>query len=602
MPFLSPWGLLAALSLPAILLLYFLRQRHQEQVVPSTFLWARALQELEATRPWQKLRKNLLMLLQLLCALLLSLALARPFSPAAVAGEFVVVLDTSASMQATDGAPTRFAAVMDQLNGLIAGLRPGAAVTVIEAGSRAQVRVGRTTDKGALQSQIAGIKPGNHSAALGDALSLARALTRESEDAQILLYSDQGVDAQDIQWINCAGGGQNLAVRPLSYQRVETGLTVLSPIYNSGAARVATLECYIDGALFDARDVQLAENGVSPVYWDGITLEAATVEVRVADAQDALSLDDSAWTAIAARQSVRVLLVTEGNRFLEAALSLREGLVLEKTTPDEQIPSQGYDLYVMDGLLPQQLPEDGALLLVNPPKLPKGVAGKLEAAKDGGALAAFTGREGDAILSGVSPAEVRVAKANTFTEVTGFDPLMTMAGEPVIITGAIGRSPAVLIGFDVRDSDWPLKKDFPIFIQNTLQWAVPHADEGLEDVAAGDPVLLYALPQATGLAVTAPDGTRTVLAPPFPPQLYENALQLGLYTVTQTLPEGEVQSRFAVHLPLGESQLSGQSIRVSQGQQGQTGIVRGAAEYAPYLLMAALALLLLEWGVSTRGR
>lgn len=601
MPFLNPWGLLAALSLPAILLLYFLRQRHQEQVVPSTYLWARALQELEATRPWQKLRKSLLMLLQLLCVLLLSLSLARPFSPAEVAGEWVVVLDTSASMQAADVAPSRFDYAVAELEKLVDGLAPGAAVTVIEAGSRAQVRIGRSGDRGALREQLSRLRPQNGSAALADALSLARALTREGADARILLLSDQGVDAQDIQWINCGAQGENAAVRPLSYAHSQQGLTVLSPIYNGGAARAVTLECYVDEALFDARDVALPDNGVLPVYWEGLSDTAGTVRVRIAGAADALALDDSAQTAIERRRAIRVLLVTAGNRFLEAALSLRDGLVLEKTTPEDVLPDQGYDLYVFDGVLPAALPKDGAVMMVNPPRLPAGLAGEITPA-DAGALAAAAGREAESILSGVSPAEVRVASASAFSGVQGFDALMTLGGKAVVLTGTIGRSPVILIGFDVRDSDWPLKKDFPIFMQNALQWAVPHAAQGLSDVAAGEPVMLHALPQAEEMAVITPDGRTVTLAPPFPPALLEDTQALGLYTVNQTLPQGQVQSRFAVHIPQEESVLQGQSIRTDQAQAAGEQPLRGMAEYAPYLLLAALLLLLLEWGVSARGR
>lgn len=602
MPFLNPWGLLGVLSLVAILLLYFLRQRHQEQVIPSTYLWIRAIQQLEATRPWQKLRKNMLMLLQLLAALLLTLAIARPFSLAATAGDWIVVLDTSASMQATDVSPTRFDYAITQLNNLVNGLRPGHAVTVIQAGNQAQVKIGRSTDKAMLLDQISKLRVQNTAAELADALSLARALSRES-DAQVLLLSDQQIHAQDVKWMDCGGQGENVSIRPLTYQHAQTGLTVLSTVYHEGETKNITLECEVDGVLFDVQEVTLPSDSVVPVYWDGLPEGATTVRVSTSH-EDALMLDNQAQAAIAQQQAVSTLLVSAGNRFLEAALSLHDGLVLEKTTPQEERIYQGYDLYVLDGVMPDTLPQDGAVMLINPPRIPSGLAGKM-AEVQGGTLATAIGREDEALMLGAAPDQIHVASANSFVDVTNFDPLMTLTGQPVVLTGSIDRSPAILIGFDVRNSDWPLKKEFPVFIHNALQWMLPYAAQGIPDAAAGQPVMLGALAQATQMTVISPDGTKSILAPPFPPTIFEDTYTLGLYTVQQKLPHDQLlQSRFAVHLPVQESVLKSQEMDAQQAQpvpvQGRS--LRAMVEYAPYLLLVALLILMLEWGVSTRVR
>ncbi len=75
-------------------------------MVSSTMLWQKLLRDREANAPWQKLRRNLLLLLQLLILAALVLALARPFFPisSVISGSTVVLLDGSASMQATDAA------------------------------------------------------------------------------------------------------------------------------------------------------------------------------------------------------------------------------------------------------------------------------------------------------------------------------------------------------------------------------------------------------------------------------------------------------------------------------------------------------------------
>src|SRR5437764_13039259 len=106
--FLSPVtaAIAAAIAVPLLLILYFLKLRRREMPVSSTFLWKKAVQDLQVNAPFQRLRKNLLLFLQLLLLLMLLLALSRPvsnFTPGA--GKLsVVLIDRSASMSAADEA------------------------------------------------------------------------------------------------------------------------------------------------------------------------------------------------------------------------------------------------------------------------------------------------------------------------------------------------------------------------------------------------------------------------------------------------------------------------------------------------------------------
>src|SRR5436189_4608459 len=88
----------AAVAVPALLILYFLKLRRKEMAVSSTFLWKKAIQDLQVNAPFQKLRRNLLLLLQLLLLLFLLIALSRPvanYRPAA-GKETVILIDRSA--------------------------------------------------------------------------------------------------------------------------------------------------------------------------------------------------------------------------------------------------------------------------------------------------------------------------------------------------------------------------------------------------------------------------------------------------------------------------------------------------------------------------
>src|SRR5438270_10199662 len=121
MNLLVPAALAFSIIIPIILLLYFMRPRRQERVIGSTLLWQQSLQDLQASRPWQRLRFTPLLLLQLLAAIVIVLVLTRPatFFSSPIGGDTVIILQASASMQATDVEPSRFEAARSRIADLI---------------------------------------------------------------------------------------------------------------------------------------------------------------------------------------------------------------------------------------------------------------------------------------------------------------------------------------------------------------------------------------------------------------------------------------------------------------------------------------------------
>src|SRR5438270_5110476 len=110
MSFLAPIAFAFAASIPVVILFYLLTRKRVVKLVSSTFPWQKFLAETQASAPFQKLRKNWLLILQIILLALTVLALSRPFfkTKATPAQLRVVILDASASMQATDERLSRF--------------------------------------------------------------------------------------------------------------------------------------------------------------------------------------------------------------------------------------------------------------------------------------------------------------------------------------------------------------------------------------------------------------------------------------------------------------------------------------------------------------
>src|SRR6185295_19211352 len=143
--FLSPLPAIiaAGIAIPSLLVLYFLKLKRRELVISSTLLWKKAIQDLQVNAPFQKLRRNLLLILQLALLLALCLALTRPvtfFQPGA-GKTTVILIDRSASMSANDidnGKHTRLDEAKRRAKDLVATMERGASAMVIAFDDQAE--------------------------------------------------------------------------------------------------------------------------------------------------------------------------------------------------------------------------------------------------------------------------------------------------------------------------------------------------------------------------------------------------------------------------------------------------------------------------------
>src|SRR3954469_19895004 len=142
------WAVLAGIPV-AIIALYFLKLRRRPVQVPSTLLWRRSLEDLHVNSLFQRLRRNLLLFLQLLAVLLAMLAMAGPriMGTTSTGQRFVLAIDNSASMQATDVRPSRLEYAKLEAKKIVQNMEPNDLAMVIAFSDRARVVSPYTGDK-----------------------------------------------------------------------------------------------------------------------------------------------------------------------------------------------------------------------------------------------------------------------------------------------------------------------------------------------------------------------------------------------------------------------------------------------------------------------
>src|SRR4051812_13410748 len=209
--FVNPWTALitAAVAIPALLILYFLKLRRREFDVPSTLLWRKAIQDLQVNAPFQKLRRNLLLLLQLLLLLFLLLALSRPVSnyTPGPGKTTVILIDRSASMSARDqeAGRSRLDEAKRRAKDLVAGMSKNSTAMVVAFDDSAQMLQPFTSDSQLLNSAIDSIRPNDRKTNLKLAYQLADAqinfnpeqLRPNAEPPDVFVYSDGRIQDQE---------------------------------------------------------------------------------------------------------------------------------------------------------------------------------------------------------------------------------------------------------------------------------------------------------------------------------------------------------------------------------------------------------------------
>ncbi|MCB9006249.1 MAG: BatA domain-containing protein [Ardenticatenaceae bacterium] len=378
MSFLTPLFLLLGLLAGPIIILYMLRLRRREVMVSSTLLWQKLLRDREANAPWQKLRRNLLLILQLIILAALVFALARPFlpTPSIISGSVVVLLDASASMQATDVEPSRFAAAKAEVGQLINDLSGDSQMTLIKVGQTPTVLAAASSDRTQLQRALEAVQPDPAAAAWNAAFALATGAAQGFRDARIVIVSDGGLPDDlpplpvEFIYVPIGESGENLAITALATRETESGIQLFASVQNEGLIdRETLLSIDLDGTLFDSRRLTVPAGSSVNATWD-LPPGTATIRAYLGDNEgDFLPLDDVAWAVHEGGVSNRTLLVTEGNLFLEQVFTVLPGIEAFKAPPGSDLldpETFDYDLVIFDGVALPDPPPPADMLIINP--------------------------------------------------------------------------------------------------------------------------------------------------------------------------------------------------------------------------------------------
>ncbi|MEI7468080.1 MAG: VWA domain-containing protein [Chloroflexota bacterium] len=616
MNILNPIALLFALLAIPIILLYILRLQRREQKVSSTLLWRQVVLDREANTLWQKLRRNLLLILQLATLAFLVFALLRPYIslPGGLNGRLIVLMDASASMRATDVLPSRFDAAKEQARNLISGMGVGDEMSLILVDSNPRALTGITSDRSELLAALDASKASLGQANWAAAISLGSATA--NEQSTFIVISD-GAHAEDLKllqrqtrFVPIGVNGDNLSISTLSLRKTSRGLAAFVRVTNNGKQDDDSLVSLRadNGTLLDARTVKIPAG--QSISWTINDIDANTASVRASidkASHNNLAADDVVYAVSANTALRRALLVTRGNRFLEQALSNLPNIQVSRavTTGVTTLDSRPFDVYILDSMNSDlsALPPRANVLFIGPQQV--------FTATDTFSNTGYVRTVPHPIAQSLNWRNVSVQATPLIEAPAWLKPVIQSQGGPLLLAGEF---PAELVGkdsepplqrvvvlpFELRRSDLPLQLAFPILMLNSIEWLAP--PQGMTIPASVKPGEVVNLPR--GAQVSLPDtgalGGTTVIVDQ---RGFANTDALGPYAVTF----GDVSGAFAVNFFNSiESEITpSPQLVIGEQKENESNILinNTLSQRELWRWLAALALLVLfvEWWIYQRG-
>ena len=606
MTFLFPLGLLGLIGVPIIIIIYILKNKFNEQTVPSTYLWLLSEKFFKRRNPLSGLTGIISLILQILSVIVISLAVARPvFILPDSASEYCFILDASGSMNMLSNGKTHFARAKAEISERIEAANAGSSYTLVLVSTETTVSYERLTDKELALDMLSEAECSDGTVLYSDSLTAAQKYFNENPSFVVQLYTDKNyADHKNVELVNFGEpNANNYAVGDVEGTLTDGTLTV-----NANAISYTT-DATLDIELYVNDDARASKKATIEVKAKEATPFTMTADVKnynsfrlVITNSDALPADNEIVSYNQKSEtSYSVLIVSETPFFLESAFDVLTDSVVDTVTPEKYKDNGKYGLYVFHSFTPDVLP-DAAVWLINSNKSVEdsgfGIRGTIgleepcELVKSNS-----TATAAKKLLEGIDGRNIFVSEYVKYSGMyTKFTTLFSYESNPLIFAGvnALGNR-EVVIGFDLHKTDFSLSSDFAPLLGNLLAYSCPDVLERTNYVC-GEDVSINITANVKNVKAVAPNGE----------ELYINSSsdvgvlhldKVGTYTIKMSVSGEEKAYKLYSSAPAEESDPS--IIGESYSLTGEREFEKTDGEYDPIgILFVCLALLFIaDWMV-----
>ncbi len=493
MHFLRPDATWLFLLLVIPVILYLLPLPRRRMMLASTLVWRKAIQGgmLARRRRLWRVLASIAMASAVVALIVAALGRMMFVRRPDASGVLAVVLDTSASMQASEDGVSRFERARKQAVDFVESLETseGDRLLLVTTAPAAEVVVRGTDDPSLLVEALRRLKPGDAPGSIATTLKHLDAALEDS--AHVHVFTDgaetlarDAADNMHVNWHVVRGAAANAGIVAFGARRVESpkpALFAQARLANfADTPRNAVLRLHLDNVAVEPRSVEIPAQSEVAVAWTLPSRESARLDLEMAP-HDAFALDDGAAVVLGPERRRRVVVVAEKPPLhLLAALRADDTVRAFLATPASYRPNIQSDLTIFIGGLPQEL-GPGNVLLVNP----AATTSLVELTGEEIAVAGATLDPGVPLVRDLAwrPGLVKSA-AGIKTPSCARSVLWCDAG-PLVLTGEVDGRKAVVLAFDPETQPIAKTRTFPVLVRNIVDALAPPAGGASSRAVAG---------------------------------------------------------------------------------------------------------------------
>ncbi len=609
MIFLLPLGFMALIGLLVLLAIYLIKPSYQNKVIPSSYIWKESLKYGRKQIPASPLRNILIVLCQVLIIVLCALIIATPMLrlDTADTNEKIVIIDASADMRAEYNHVSRFGRAVGQAKTLAeSSVRKGEKFTVILAGLKADYVVVQETSSAKINESLDALLENDSACSFGTgdiegAMSLANEICKNNAMAQIYLYTGtEYMNTGEVNVVNVASENDwNSAVLSLNVESVENYYRFSAEVAVYGADKYVNVLFQADGVndemdiVRKTQRVNCSADRVQTVVFEGLGIYAYD-SVRITLETDDGSQDsfpyDNDYVLYGGRKDVIKIQYASSlpNNFVNSALLViqnackdRYEIQITQPSSSSNFEVRGFDFYIFEHTMPSVMPSDGAVLLIDPDKMPPNADLELTEQKMGN----FTMSEGvtHPITEFVDASRITATRYRGIGAGEEYDTLLTCEGEKVFVAKNTEDSKVAVLSLDLNYSNLSLLYEFPVMMSNLFDYFLPSTvSETVYDVAQ----TIEVDGRGHSLEISGDGYSLSVKDTPYAVSLSSP----GSYTISQKLLSGKTaETKLFVKVPASESDFSA----VKDMIPGLFSLEKKGFSYEDLLLYLSLALVVL---------
>lgn len=594
MSFLNIWPLFFLVTIPFLILLYILKEKSEDLSVSSLIFWQEIYKTLEVNSPFEKLKKNIMLFLQILITLLIILALMNPFIRfwGKEYTDLIIVIDNSASMLGINKEETCINRGKAIAKEYIESATNGTKISIITANKDVEVLVTASENKDLVKDKIDSITKSFSPGDLKGSIKLIESMTKELKNYEVLFITDEELDIGDINGriVYLDKNKSNISIDNIAHKIEDGKVSIISTITNRGNDDYSgDFYLYGEKELLEATSIELKKGEEITLNFNIEDTDIDYLKGEISG-KDAILEDNTFYHVMKNNDDKKVLLVSNKNVFLEKALSVVSKADVIKTNDISNISEKDrYNLYIFDGMLGEYMPQDGNILIVNPTE--NNLFSVL--GEQAGGEAVVVSEDIPKYLQNMTFIASKIKK----TEMPSWaKSLINIGDKSVLFLGKHNNQKVAVVNFDFHDTDLPLKAEFPMLIDYICEELI---DRNIvnSNYIGGEDIKINGSFAYDELILTTPSGRVHTIEND---SILKENLELGVYAIEDN--NHSFNEIFSINFPsIEEGNIMEDTIEDIEARSNNKGSIKGMLNITPYIISLIMLLIIVEWVLYKKG-